>query len=141
LLATFGDALQLVGYDYAIGSAISAGELPATVTTYWRALRPLDTDYTFAFFFTREDGAIVGQFADPTATSQWYPTSRWGTGELVRIELPPLPIGRLHDVMVTVTTGKADPISSEGRLLPSTGGGARLDLVQEGTLLKLFSFP
>ncbi len=31
-------------------------------------------DYRFAFFFTREEGAIVGSYTGATATSEWRPT-------------------------------------------------------------------
>jgi uncharacterized membrane protein len=141
LSAYFGDALELVGYDYTIAGAVHNSELPATVTTYWRALRTIDAAYTFAFFFTRRDGANVGQFAGDTATTAWYPLRAWQPGQIVRIETPELPIGRLYDVLLTVTSGKPDPTSAEGRL-PLSAGADRLALsvVQDGTLLKLFSF-
>ncbi len=54
LRARFTDALELVGYDYSILNVIHAHQLPATVTTYWRLLRPLNMDYGFTFFFTRQ---------------------------------------------------------------------------------------
>ncbi len=142
LRARFGDVLELVGYDYSILSVVHAHQLPATVTTYWRALRPLDLGYGFAFFFTRRDGAIVGHFDDWTPTSLLYPPTVWREGEVVRIETPFLPVGRLHDVMVGVTLPVADPWSVEDRLRPiASASGQHLGLSQEGSLLKLFKFP
>ena len=142
LPARFGDVLELVGYDYAILSVVHAHQLPATVTTYWRALRPLDLGYGFAFFFTRHDGAIVGHFDDWMPTSLLYPTTVWREGEVVRMETPLLPVGRLRDVMVAVTLPVADSWSVEDRLRPTeSAGGQPLELSQEGSLLKLFSFP
>jgi hypothetical protein len=142
LRVRFGDVLVLVGYDYSILSVVHAHQLPATVTTYWRALRPLDLGYGFAFFFTRHDGAIVGHFDDWTPTSLLYPTTVWREGEVVRLETPVLPVGRLRDVMVAVTLPVADPWSVEDRLRPvESASGQPLELSEEGSLLKLFSFP
>jgi hypothetical protein len=141
LRARFGDVLELVGYDYSILSVVHAHQLPAAVTTYWRVLRPLDLGYGFAFFFTRHDGAIVGHFDDWTPTSLLYPTTVWQEGEVVRLETPVLPIGRLRDVMVAVTLLVADPWSVEDRLRPiESVSGQPLELSEEGSLLKLFSF-
>jgi len=142
LPARFADTLELIGYDYSVLSVVHAHQLPATVTTYWRALQPLDLDYDFVFFFTRQDGAIVGYHSEGTPTSLWYPTSVWREGEVVRMETPILPIGRLRDVMVAVTLPPADPWSVEDRLRPVEGAsGQPLELFQDGSLLKLFSFP
>jgi uncharacterized membrane protein len=142
LQARFADALELVGYDYSILSVIHAHQLPATVTTYWRSLRPLNLDYGFAFFFTRQDGALVGRYDAGPPTSLWYPTSVWREGEVIRMETPILPIGQLHDVMVAVTLPTADSWSVEGRLWPiESASDQPLDLFQTGSLLKLFSFP
>jgi len=142
LQVRFADTLELVGYDYSIHSVVHAHQLPATVTTYWRALQPMNLNYSFAFFFTRQDGAIVGCYNEGTPVSLWYPTSVWREGEVIRMETPILPIGRLHDVMVAVTLPAADPWSVEGRLrLIESANGQPLELSQEGSLLKLFSFP
>jgi uncharacterized membrane protein len=142
LRARFADALELVGYDYSILNVVHAHQLPATVITYWRLLQPLDLDYGFAFFFTRQDGAIVGYHDGGTPTSLWYPTSVWPEGEVIRMETPILPIGRLSNVMVAVTLPTADPWSVEGRLQPIEGTSSQLlELSQERSLLKLSSFP
>jgi uncharacterized membrane protein len=141
LRARFGDALELVGYDYSAFNVIHTHQRPATVTTYWQVLRPLNLDYDFVFFFTRQDGAIVGCYDEGTS-SLWYPTSVWRKGEVVRVETPTLPVGQLHDVMVVVTVPTADPWSLEGRLKPIESVSHQpLEIFEEGSLLKLFSFP
>jgi len=138
----FGDVLELVGYDYTILNVVHAQQLPVTVTTCWRALRPLDKNYGFAFFFTREDGAIVGLYDGGTPTSLWYPTRDWEVGEVICMETPALPIGRLRDVMLAVTRPLADPWSVEDRLRPiGCADGQPAETFEQGTLLKLFSFP
>ena len=105
LHARFGDALELLGYDYVIYNAVHAQQLPATVTTYWRVLRPLEDGLNISLFFSRDDGAIVYHYEGPTATGLWYPPSRWQPGEVIRIETPVLSVGRLRDVMVAVVAG------------------------------------
>jgi uncharacterized membrane protein len=141
LRARFGEALELVGYDYSTFNVIHTHQRPATVTTYWQVLRPLNLDYDFVFFFTRQDGAIVGCYDEGTS-SLWYPTSVWQKGEVVRVETPTLPIGQLRDVMVAVTVPTADPWSLEDRLKPIESVSSQpLKIFEEGSLLKLFSFP
>ncbi|MCX6032054.1 MAG: DUF2079 domain-containing protein [Chloroflexi bacterium] len=139
LRARFGDVLELVGYDVEIMNEVSAQQLPARVTTYWRALRPLNPGYGFAFFFTRMDGAIVGTYTEGTATALFYPVTTWRVGEVVRVETPSLPIGRLRDVLVAVTLPQADAGAVAGRLRPVVVvEGQSREVFQEDSLLKLF---
>ena len=139
--ARFGDALELVGYDYAIRPVIHATERPTTIITYWRALRPLNEDYGFQFHFTRGDGAVVNDYDGPLAATLWYPTSAWKQGEIIRIETPVLSVGRLHDVLATVTRAADGEIEAIERLTPVVAAGAAgPEIVGDGTLLKIFSF-
>jgi hypothetical protein len=138
----FGDAVELVGYDYTIRNVVHAQQLPVAVTTCWRALGPLDRSYEVILFFTRDDGAIVGHYDGGTPTSQWYPPRRWQEGEVVCMETPALPIGRLRDVMLAVSQPLADPWSVDSRLRPIVSSDDQpLETVEQGSLLKLFSFP
>jgi uncharacterized membrane protein len=148
LRARFGDAVELLGYDYTFYNVVHAQQLPATVTTFWRPLRPLVGDHNFAFFFTRQDGAIVYHYDGGTPTTTWYPVHLWREGEVIRMETPILSVGRLQGAMAAVVMSPADPWSVEGRLRPvkSAGadprtGGQPLEVYEEETLLKLFSFP
>jgi hypothetical protein len=139
--ARFGDALELVGYDYAIRPVVHATERPATITTYWRALRPLSEEYAFRFYFTRGDGAVVNEYDGPLATTLWYPTTAWREDEIVRIETPVLSVGRLHDALAAVTRTTDDGAESEERLIPMViPDGRAAEVVGDGTLLKVFSF-
>jgi uncharacterized membrane protein len=142
LSARFSDALELVGYDYSISNVVNAHQLPATVTTHWRPLRTLGASYTFAFFFSREDGAVVGHYDGVTPTTMWYPVHLWQGGQVIRVQTPILPIGRLRDAMVAVVRPGADPWLVEGRVQPIVSDSDQpLQLFDEGTLLKLFEFP
>jgi hypothetical protein len=141
LRVRFGDALELVGYDYTIRSVVHAQQLPVAVTTCWRALTLLDRDYKFTFFFTRADGAIVGHYDGGTPTGLWYSPRGWKAGEVVCMETPALPIGRLRDVLLAVSQPLADPWSLDDRLQPITSANDQLvQTVEQGSLLKLFSF-
>jgi hypothetical protein len=141
LRARFGDALELVGYDYTIGNTVHAQELPATVTTYWRVLRPLPRDQTIALYFSRQDGAIVYLYDEATPTTTWYPMDRWQVGEIARLETPFLGIGRLRGALVAVILPGGDPWSPADRLQPIQGTDDEpLAVYGEGTLLELFRF-
>ena len=141
LRARFGDAIELLGYDYSMPNVVHAHQLPATVTTYWRPLRPLAAGHVFATFFSRQDGAIVYLHDGQTPTSTWYPVHLWQEGEVIRMETPTLYVGRLREAIVAVVPPGADPWSVDGRLQPIEPiGGQPLEVYAEGTLLKLFRF-
>jgi uncharacterized membrane protein len=136
----FADLLELIGYDYTVHNVVTTAQLPVTVTTYWRALKPLDRDYGFAFFFTRDDGAVVGQYTNETPTIGWYPTSVWQPGEVVRIETPVLSVGRRKDVLLAVALPLADAATVEGRLRPvEAADGQGVEILQDASLLRAFS--
>jgi len=123
-------------------SAPAGYQLPATVVTYWRPLRPLTDDHVLALFFSRQDGAIVYHYDGVTPTSVWYPVHRWQGGEVIRVETPILSVGRLRGAMIAVVLPPADPWSVQGRLQPIESAGEQsLEVYEEGTLLKLFDFP
>jgi hypothetical protein len=136
----FGDVLELVGYDHHILNVVQAHELPATVTTYWRPLRPVDLDYQFPLFFTRADGAIVFLYEGGSATTVWYPPYDWKVGEIVRMETPILNVGRLRDVLLAVTGPGADPWQPEGRLEIHTSERAGVQVLDGGTLVRVLRF-
>ena len=138
----FGDALELVGYEYDIHNVVTAGQPPATITTYWRRLRKLQDGFEFAFYFTREDGAVVGEYAGSVAATAWYPSWAWRAGETVRVETPVLSVGRGRGVLVALISPWGDPAVLADRIGPIVGQTAGpMEILQEGTLLKLFVFP
>jgi uncharacterized membrane protein len=140
LQVTFGDVLELVGYDYSPLNVVHATDLPATITTYWKLLRPAGLDYRFVFFFSRGDGAIVWQYDGETPATLWYPPADWHVGETVRVQTPILSVGRLRDVILAVLPPGKQPASIQDRLKPITAGdGHPLDLYEEGSMLRLFS--
>lgn len=141
----FDDAVELVGFDCDVHNVVTAGQLPATVTTYWRARRPLDADYAISFFFTRQDGAVVGSYTDALAALSWYPTRAWRPNEVLRVETPILAIGRDRGVLVGVRQGSGGPDRPERRLAPlasdtASGGNADPSIIPEVRLVELFRF-
>jgi uncharacterized membrane protein len=141
----FGDALELVGYDYDVHNVVTAGQLPATVITYWRALQPLTADYAISVYFTRADGAVVGSYHDGLAALSWYPTRAWQPGEVIRVETPILAIGRDRGVLIGVGQGISAPDQPDRRLPPalkgvSIGNGAPPKVLAEARLVEIFRF-
>ncbi|NTV63849.1 MAG: phospholipid carrier-dependent glycosyltransferase [Oscillochloris sp.] len=129
--ALFGGSIRLLGYELAPGElrarmtplvgadahAISVGQ-PLQINLYWRALAPLDRDYTLFVHLIDVMGTTVAQ-RDLLLRHADYPTSRWQVGELVidsaDLPLPALPSGR-YQVEIGLYDG------ATGMLLPSEGG-------------------
>ncbi len=84
---SFGGMLQLDGAEWPTG--IRAGE-PFELWLSWRALRPLDRNYTLFVHLVDEGGRLVAQ------QDRFQLTAMWPPGECVplRVEWPPLPPGR-----------------------------------------------
>ena len=57
---------------------------------YLEALRPPPTDYEIALYQIDEAGAVVGATTEPPAALVWLPTSRWPTGQIVRVVIDPV---------------------------------------------------
>jgi uncharacterized membrane protein len=124
LQVRFGDALELVGYDYETLNLVQAQHVVATVRTCWRALSPLELNYQFPLFFTRAHGAIVFAHDGGTSTSWWYPVYEWQVGETVCMETPILAVDRRGDVLIAVVPPAKDIWNAEHRLAPNVMGGA-----------------
>jgi len=138
--ATFGGELELVGFSYYYLNEVNFTRRPASVTTYWRALKPLSSDYRFVFLFTRDDGAVVGIYGEDTPTTAWYPTRQWAVGELVKVRVPALRVGDMRSVAVAVAKPGPDwgPANS---LRPIVGTDLKPEaLMEQGTALKFLRF-
>ena len=55
----------------------------------------------------------------------WYPTWLWEPGQVVKVTLPPLPVGDLPHVGVAVLRPGAEPRIGEGRLVPITAAAGQ----------------
>ncbi|MCL5076435.1 MAG: hypothetical protein M1136_12455, partial [Chloroflexi bacterium] len=103
----FGNVVELLGYDLVRKSGDGL-----SLTTYWRALRPLHTDYRM---FIGVDGDASGP-ADRLGGR--YPTSAWVPGELVRERREV----RLSSSKATVSHLTLGLIDAMGRDVPLLGG-------------------
>ena len=83
----FGDMIALIGFGHAEGVHTPGGTLPVVLA--WRALRPMERDYTVFMHLVDRDGKLWAQ-ADSQPLGGTRPTSRWQPGETVidRVALP-----------------------------------------------------
>ena len=79
--AQLGDAMLLVGYDYAPSSPRPGETLQ--VSLYWQALRPLKTEYHSFIHLLDVEGRRVAQ-SDRQPGGIYYPTTLWQPGERLR---------------------------------------------------------
>ena len=85
----FGDAIVLAGYRPADLAARPGTAL--AVTLDWRALKPVDRDYTVSLQLLDTQGKLVAQH-DAMPVNNTLPTSSWRPGEMVTDEIDlPLP--------------------------------------------------
>gem|GEM_PF-1755917 len=80
LRATFGNQIDLLGYD--LSSATPTRGAALTVTLYWRALATPDRDYTVFVHLLNREGKIVAQ-NDSQPGNNTLPTRGWLPAEVV----------------------------------------------------------
>jgi len=139
LAARFDAGLELLAYEHQKVTVVSQVGLPAQIATYWRAVVPVSRDMDIALFFTRQDGAIAFAYDEPTASSLWYPTSRWQVGEVVRWETPILQVERGADVLLALVRPGGDAWAPGDRLAAAPQG-PESEVLGDGTLVRLFRF-
>jgi hypothetical protein len=76
----FADAIELVGYS-SDNDRVTPGK-PVKVTFYWRALKPLERDYTLALHLLGREGTLVGSL-DTWPGNGLAPTSDWAPGMIL----------------------------------------------------------
>jgi hypothetical protein len=116
--AGFGPFLELVGFDWALAPVVSPKPL-VRVTTYWRALAPLDEGYRLAFYHLDDKGQAVALQAEGPAAS-WFPLWMWEPGQVVTVALSPLPLSDVPHLGVALLRPGADPADPDGRVVPIT---------------------
>jgi hypothetical protein len=134
--ADFGGLLRLEGFERAVRPVVRP-ELVVEITTYWQALVPLEEEYRLVFYFWDEAGRLVRVQPEEQAL-HWYPTWLWTPGQVVKVMLPPLPVGDLAHAGVAVLRPGAGDREVEGRLLPvEPAGGQPLSLWDQDTIVEL----
>jgi hypothetical protein len=138
--ATFGDTLQLVGFETHRNYADREAE--PLITLYWRVLSPPDEDYFIAVFLLDESGKPVGVTRYQQPLTVWWPTSRWEPGRTVRLLANTFPWwtgdrGRFGYGIAVVRGNEPWHVASRLPVVRDDGGLAPLD---DGTLLPLVEF-
>lgn len=128
--AQFGEAAALLGYELRPGEPrsritplegadereLSPGQ-PLQVNLYWRALAPMQADYTLFLHLYDASGGRVAQ-RDLPLRHEDYPTSRWRPGELVvdraDMPLPALPPGEYSLLLGLYDAATGAPLPAEG---------------------------
>ncbi len=129
---TFGDRLQLLGYDLSLGA--HEEKLPV-ITLYWRAQQPLERDYRLWPLVLDRTGHIIEDTSDrPLVTTLWYPTSRWTPDEIILTRTLPRDMGEQFTIAVGVTE---EDWSDPGQRLPVTAAAAELAPFENGTWVRL----
>jgi len=134
--ADFGGLLRLEGFDWEVRPVVRPA-LPVEITTYWRALSPLDDGYRLVFYFWDGAGRLV--LVQPEELSvHWVPTWLWEPGQVVKLTLPSLPVGNLAHAGVALLQPGAGNADLEGRVVPITSAsGEPLSLWEQNTILEL----
>jgi len=142
LVADFGDALQLHGFDLVFNRAEEV-----QVVLYLEALHQIDEDYFLALYLLDPWGNALGATIEDQPALVWYPTHRWEPGELVKVTFNTLP-WYTRDTptyrLAAGVMGGRDPWEPGARLSPTLpaeeGTPYAVRLPDGGTLLELARF-
>jgi hypothetical protein len=134
--ADFGEVLRLEGFDWNVRPVVRP-ELVVGLTTYWRALSSMEEEYRLVFFFWDREGNLVHIQPEEYAV-HWYPTWLWEPNQVIKIALPPLPVGDLPHIGVAVLRPRIENLDTGGRVVPITSAdGQPLVLWEENTILEM----
>jgi hypothetical protein len=142
--ADFDGLLRLEGFNWSVRPVVRPG-LVVEITTYWRALVPMDGEYRLVFYFWDNNRRLV-RVQPEEQLVHWYPTWLWDPEQLIKAALPPLPVGDLAHIGVAVLKPGAEDSQKDGRLAPIvpspelptwTVPGPDLILWEENTILEL----
>ena len=108
LNATFGQSLQLLGYDSA-----DTQDGTLDLTLYWQLIAPISADYTHFLHLLAPDATLISQ-KDAQPHGGLYPTGAWSVGEIVteRLTLP------RPTTPFTLAVGWYHPQTMQNLLLP-----------------------
>ncbi len=136
LQAYFGGLLRMEGFDWSIRPVVRPG-LEVQITTYWRVLVPLAEEFRCVLFFWNDLGRLALVYPEEV-TAAWYPTWLWAPDEVIRVTLPPLPVGDVPHTGVAIVRPGDDPLGGGGRLVPiETASGVPVSLREGDSVLEL----
>ena len=135
----FESGLALDGISIQRPMAVTTGQLPWQITTFWHVTRPQTEAYRPVLFFRREDGALSWAYDEGTPTDIWFRTDRWTTGSQVKVVFPPLDLSDFAGVLVGVLIPSGDTWSVADRLQIIENDA--VEPLDQGTLALLFDLP
>jgi len=116
----FGDIIELIGHIAEPSRPRPGDEIGLTL--YWRAYRPIDTDYTVFVHLEDGDGRLV-LAADGPPRGGDYPTSIWSPGEVIddphAIRLPADLLPGTYHVLIglyRLETGERLPVNESDQI-------------------------
>ncbi len=135
----FGPSLRLLGYDL---EDVDEGRQPWTrLRLYWQVNGPLADDLRIYPYYLDDSGRVIEDTTQrPLLAALWYPPSRWQTGDTIRIETLPWPLGERFTVALGVLRG-GDWSNRAARIAPAlvqSAGPVRI--LDGGTALTLGRF-
>lgn len=83
MTVNLGDEAELIGYDFAPSSLLAHQGDQVTVTLYWRAKRPMSTDYRVFAQIVQPNTTNVFARSDAMPAAWMRPTSTWQPGEVI----------------------------------------------------------
>jgi hypothetical protein len=109
--STFGDQLQLIGYDLA--PERPAPGVPQKVTLHWRPLRQVENDYVISVQLVGPSAVKAGQ-SDQWPGGRYYPMPAWRVGEVVLdahvLNIAPDAAAGGYDLLVAAYEWGSDPL-------------------------------
>ena len=110
--------LELMGYDLGTEKVGPGERLP--VTLYWRATRPIDTDYKVNLDAKSVAGNEGGGWSDRLASEE-YPTSQWRQGEVLvdihQLQMPPAARSGFYLLNMRLVDSTTDEYASDRVIL------------------------
>ena len=135
----FDGKLQLLGYSLSLGAH---EQFLPVITLYWRALEPLQQDYTLWPFFIDRNGQVIEDPGErPLVTTLWYPTSHWSPDEIIMTSTLPVDLAPEIGSQFTLAVGvtQSDWADTSQRL-PITQADAGLYKFDNNTWARLGAF-
>jgi hypothetical protein len=84
----YAGALQLMAYELDSRQVDQEDHQPLTITTYWRALKPVTQPLTAVITLTRPNGT---RYVTTSLLQQpWLPPDQWQPGATIRMQTSPL---------------------------------------------------
>jgi 4-amino-4-deoxy-L-arabinose transferase-like glycosyltransferase len=126
LRAAFDNGLTLAGYQPG-GLEFFQGKY-ASITFYWRSARTLTDDVKERLALVDRSGRVIAQ-TEASPVAAWFPSSRWMPGQwLADPQAIPIPAKAPQGDYVF----RVRLVTSDGRTLPVTTGGASRDYLDVG---------